>query len=106
MLTTMKNIVGGGDGWATNLDGSTQIKTLAANDTSVQFTNVVYNDNYGYDLWVFTETSSTPNTEPPKKTKIVPTITSTGGGLCTISYPITKVTSAQAGATCKLRIVK
>lgn len=105
MIVTSNNVLGGGDIWAQNADGTTQVKTLAANNTSVAFTGVPYGD-YGYMLFVDTANAATANTAPPKRTVELPSITSISGGTCTVTYTISKVTAAQAGAKCYLRIFR
>ena len=97
-------MLGPNGAWAQNGDGSVQVKTLALNDQSVQFTGVPKADTFGYVLFVDTATSATPNTEPPKRIGL-PTFTAVGDTY-TITYTITKVTSAQAGAKCQLWICK
>lgn len=106
MLVGMKNIVGGGDGWVSNPDGSIQEVTLAASDTSVQFTNVPADDNYGLVLCFDSSTASTANTEPPKRLTNNPTYGTASGGVRTVTYGITTVTSAQAGTKARLRLLK
>ena len=95
--------------WACNPNGSIQYFTLAVtqgtgNDT-VTFTNVPKSAYYGYELFVDTAYSATANTEPPKQVGY-PTFTVGSNGLYTVTYTITKVTAAQAGAICLLRIYK
>lgn len=96
---------GGADMWALNADGSLQVKTPIANDTSVVFTNVPYDENFGYVLYVDMNTAATPTSTPIKRNGNI-TASSITNGLCTITVPITKVTSGQVGAKAQLRIVK
>ena len=96
---------GGADAWALNVDGSIQVKTPIANDTSVEFTNVPYDENFGYMPYVDMATAATPATTPIRRNGNI-TASSITNGLCTITVPITKVTSGQVGAEMQLRIVK
>ena len=96
---------GGADTWALNVDGSIQVKTPIANDTSVVFTNVPYDENFGYVIYVDMATAATPTTTPIKRNGNI-TASSISNGLCTITVPITKITSGQVGANAQLRIVK
>lgn len=95
--------------WACNPNGNVQVKELAVtqgtgNDTVV-FTNVPKGEYYGYQMFFDTAYSATANTEPPKQIGY-PTFTVGSNGLYTVTYTITKVTAAQAGAICLLRIYK
>ena len=105
MLYRATNVIGGGDGWASNADGSIQIVTLSATDTEVEFTGVPYVSSYGYELFVDPSYSYVPDTDPPKQIG-VPEFTLELGGTYTVTYTITTVTADQAGAKCQLRIVK
>lgn len=96
---------GGADAWALNVDGSIQVKTPIANDTSVVFTNVPYDENFGYVMYVDMSTAATPSSTPIKRNGNI-TASSISNGLCTITVPIAKVTSGQVGAKTQLRIVK
>lgn len=96
---------GGADAWALNVDGSIQVKTPIANDTSVVFTNVPYDENFGYVMYVDMSTAATPTSTPIKHNGNI-TASSISNGLCTITVPIVKVTSGQVGAKAQLRIVK
>lgn len=105
MIFQGNDILGGGDIWAKNPDGTVQIKYLAVNDQSVVFTGVPYGD-YGLILMADAATAATANTEPPKRTKILPTYSNISNGTCTVTFPIEKVTAAQAGTKCMLRIFR
>ena len=96
---------GGADAWALNVDGSIQVKTPIANDTSVVFTNVPYDENFGYMPYVDMDTAATPATTPIKCNGKI-SASSISNRLCTITVPITTVTSAQVGAKLQLRIIK
>ena len=107
MLYTMKNIIGGGDAWAPNADGSTQIKTLALGNTTVVFTDVPYNANYGYVFWVDNDTAADPTVAPPKYTGQLTKSTPTADGKTNITVTLASaVVAAQVGTTCRLRIVR
>lgn len=97
---------GGADMWALNADGSLQVKTPITNDTSVQFTNVPYDENFGYVLYVDMDFQGAVAGTPEIKRTGKPVVTNISNGLCTITIPITTVTSAQVGAQLRLRIVK
>ena len=96
---------GGADAWALNVDGSIQVKTPIANDTSVVFTNIPYDANFGYVMYVDMSTAATPTSTPIKRNGNI-TASSISNGLCTITVPITKVTSGQVGAKAQLRVIK
>ena len=102
MLQTCPNIIGGGDGWVANSDGSTQIKTLDVGDTSVVFNNIPTNTNFGYRLWLDTSTASTADTEAPKQ--IGALVFDHTNHTCTAN--LTTVTAAQDGTKAKLRIIR
>ena len=109
MIYGMKNIVGGGDSWASNTDGSVQIKVLAKDDVSVAFNNIPDAD-YGYELWVDMDYSygaqaTPPVIDPVKRSVEYPTVT-TSGGVRTVTYSIKAVNDNQKGAYCYLRLVK
>ena len=109
MIYEMKNIIGGGDSWASNTDGTVQIKVLALNDTSVTFNNIPDTD-YGYELWVDMDYSdgahaSTPVIDPVKRRVEYPTVT-ISNGVRTVTYSIKQVNANQKGAYCYLRLVK
>ena len=109
MICGMKNIIGGGDSWASNPDGTVQVKTVALGDTSVSFTNVPDAD-YGYEFWIDMDYSAgaqaTPKViDPIKRTKEYPTVT-VSGGVRTVTYTIKAVNANQVGAHCQLRLVK
>lgn len=106
MLYNQTNVIGGGDIWASNPDGTTQIVELDANDTEVEFTNVPKVDYYGYMPWVMPDTMTDPTVDPPM-CKPNPTFSTPVGGLSTVTYTLEKAVSAdQAGAKVMLRIVR
>ena len=96
----------GTDAFAVNPNGTINMVTPAENAESVVFNYVPYGEQYGYQMWV-DDTDANGNVH----TKI----TATGGryvasnitnGLCTVTVPINKVTSAMVGCRCYLRVVK
>lgn len=98
---------GGADMWALNVDGSLQVYEPIANEQSVQFTNVPYNENFGYVLYVDMDfQGAVAGTPKIKRTGEPAVISNISNGTCTVTIPIVKVTSAQVGAKCQLRIVK
>lgn len=97
---------GGADAWALDVDGSIQVKTPIANAESVEFTNVPYDEDFGYVLYVDMDTAASPSTAGTIKRTGEPVVSAISGGICTMTIPITKVTSAQVGAQFQLRIVK
>ena len=103
MLATMKNIVGMGDCWAPDTDGTVQIQEITATgQTSVQFTNVPAYETYGYMLYADQKT-----TADPVKCKGEPTFTLGAGNTYTVSYTLAKAaTAAQVGTKFQLRILK
>lgn len=105
MLYTMRNIVGGGDCWAQTTNGTIQVVELAENDTTVVFSNVPANDNYGLMLWVDPDLMSDPTVNPPKQIGL-PILGTPSDGVRTVTFNITTVTADQEGATCQLRIIK
>lgn len=110
MIETMNGLIGGGDFWCRNLDGTTNIQTLTLNATTVTFQNVPYNAGYGYALYVDMDYSAgaqlnPPVKIPPKRTVELPTVT-TVDGMSTVTYTISKVTANQVGGHCQLRIVR
>lgn len=106
MIYNQPNVIGGGDIWASNPDGTTQIVELDANDTTVVFTNVPKMDYYGYMPWVNAETMTDPTVDPPM-CKPVPTFSTPVDGLCTVTFTLkSAVTANQAGAKVLLRIVR
>ena len=109
MICGMKNIIGGGDSWASNTDGTVQVKIVALGDTTVSFNNVPDAD-YGYELWIDMDYSAgaqaTPKViDPIKRTVEYPTVT-VSGGVRTVTYTIKAVNANQVGAHCQLRLVK
>ena len=96
---------GGADMWALNVDGSLQVKTPIANATSVEFTNVPYDENFGYVLYVDMDSAASSSAAEIKRTG-KPVISDISNGICKVTIPITTVTSDQVGAKCQLRIVK
>lgn len=106
MITTMNNIIGGGDMWSPNPDGSTNIQTLTSGDTYVEFENVPANDDFGYVVWVFSDTATDPTANPPKQLGEL-VFTAPVSGLMTVKCNFAAaVTLDQAGTICKLRIVR
>ena len=92
---------GGTDAFAVNPDGSVNMVQPAANAESVVFNYVPYGPLYGYQLWV-DDNGHTPITT----TGAGYAISNVTNGLCTITVPINKVTSAMVGCKCYLRVVK
>lgn len=106
MIETMNNVVGGGDIWSPNLDGTTNIQTLVATDTYVEFENVPADDSFGYVVWVFPDTASDPTVDPPKQLGELVYSTPVGGKMTVRCNFASAITADQAGTTCKLRIVR
>jgi len=98
----MKNIVGGGDAWATTPNGAVQEKTLASGDTSVVFDDVPAIDEYGYSVYIDVPSAATP---PRQNGKLVYGTPSNGLRTVTCNF-VEPITSAQVGTVCRLRIIK
>jgi hypothetical protein len=98
-------LLGSATCWAPGTGGRVDVQTLAENDESVTFTGVLAGDYFGYELFIDNATSSTPGTPRPYQIGD-PTFTLESDGTYTVTYAITKVTAAQAGATCQLLIIK
>ena len=104
----MNNVLSGGDFWAPNPDGTTQVKKPAANATYVDFTNVPYGD-YGYYAFIDMATAATPTTKPItlKDDGTGYAISNISNGTCTVRLNFTSpVTAAQANAEFTLRILR
>ena len=98
-------MLGAASFWATENGAGIQVKTLAQNDETVVFTGIPADDNYGYVLFCDNATSATPGTKRPTRTD-EPDFVLGANGFYTVTYHISKVTAAQAGATCSLLIVR
>ena len=84
------------DEWA-----SDEVKTLAANDTYVEF-DISTNPTYGYELFIDRSTAATPSADPPKQSG---QMDFSVAGKCKITFA-SAITAAQAGTLAKLRVFK
>ena len=109
MLVTMNNIVGGGDVWASNPDGSTQIVTTRNTTpatTEVVFNNIPANDALGLVPFVEMGTAHNPSATPPT-IKYPFTYGTPSGGVRTVTIPLSSAINAdQDGCTWLLRLIK
>ena len=106
MINTMKNVVGGGDCWATDANGITQVIELDANDTSVTFTHIPDVDGYGFMLYVDNDNATDPTEKPPVPDGF-PVEGTPSGGYKTVTFNFTSaITAGQAGMRAYLRIIK
>jgi hypothetical protein len=106
MIYSSTNVLGGGDIWSPNPDGTTNVQTLAENDTYVEFENVPANDDFGYVVWVFPETATDPTADAPVQVGDLVRSTPVGGLMTVRCNFASEVTSDQEFTTCKLRIVR
>ena len=106
MLYQMKNIVGGGDAWATTPNGAVQVKELETGYTNVVFEDVPAIEEYGYVVYIDTSLTTPANATPPRQSGqlVYGTISN---GLRTVTCNFEQaITSAQNGTLCRLRIIK
>lgn len=95
-------ILGASSGWLVDGNSSIIERTLAANDTYVEFP-IPSNSDYGYQLFLDSSTASTANTAKPKQNGDLDFTTTSGSVRINFASAIT---SAQAGTKARLRVYK
>ena len=106
MIQRMNNVLSGGDFWAPNPDGTTQVKNPVTTATYVDFTDVPANDGYGYVAFIdMKDTAAGTPTLKQSGDLVFGSISNGVYSYVRVNFTTTP-TSAQTNAKLTLRILR